>query len=289
MSKKLAALLLAICILLSGCSGGGKGGDETTITVYRLDSDAVGCALVREKIDVQGDKLEASLAALNAQPADTGLLSAFPEGVQVLDCTLEKGRATVEMSPGYLTLGGQEKLLVDGAVVLSLSTLDGVCLLDIVCGGKIAEVGLCLEDFAETDGLAVNYERTLKVYLPDEGLSYILPKSLSVNGGGEISTEILVLQEVFSAIGRGMENTRILSAVTENGICRVDLSAEFYGAEPAGGFGGMVMLYSIVNSLCRLKGVESVSISVEGNELTNYGGFSPYWPLGENMGFVRFE
>lgn len=85
-----------------------------------------------------------------------------------------------------------------------------------------------------------------------------------------------------------MENTRILSVNTEGGLCSVDLSEAFYGAEPTESVEGMLLIYSIVNSLCRVPGVDSVAISVEGYSVESYGGFRTSWPMGENTSIISY-
>ncbi len=288
MNKRTVALILAVCLLLAGCAFGAGGGETDFVTVYRIDNSIEGNSLVRERIDEQANTVEEMLTLINSHPEDSEALSSLPEGVSVSFVSLKRGIAKVEMSPEYLSLGRRESLLAEGAVTLSLSTLDCVCFVDIVCGEEF--IGrFCLEDFVEADVICGGYERTIKLYLPDPEGEYILPRSISLFDKGEAEAAEMILYQLFKNIGNGMENTEILSASIENGVCKVDLSEEFYGAEPAGSIGGMVIIYSMVNSLCRLSDVNAVHIKIEGNEVTSYGGFIPVWPLAENMSLVRFE
>lgn len=288
MSKKALALLLALCLALSGCAFGAGAGEKAQVTVYRVEISENGSSLVRESAKVPAKTAEEIIKLLNDRPPDGDSLLSLPEGVNLKYSGLEKGVAKVEVSPEFFMLPPTEKLLMEGAVVLSLSTLDSVCYVDI-CGSEGENIGrFAVEDFLEADAVCGEYERTLKLYLPTSGLEYIEPRSVTVSDSGDTEKETLILQQLFLNIGNGMENTRILSVSVENGVCTVDLSEEFYGAEPAGSIGGMVIIYSIVNSLCRRSGVDAVHIRVEGQELSGYGGFSPMWPLGENMSLVRF-
>ena len=288
MNKRTVALILAICLLLTGCAFGAGGGETDFATVYRIDNGSVGRSLVRERIDERANTVEEMLALINSRPEDSEALASLPEGVSVSLVSFSGGIAKVEISPEYLSLSSRESFLAEGAVTLSLSTLDCVCFVDIVCGEEF--IGrFCLEDFVEADAMCGGYERTIKLYLPGPEGEYILPRSISLFDKGEAEAAEMILYQLFKNIGNGMENTEILSVSIENGVCRVDLSEEFYGAEPAGSIGGMVIIYSMVNSLCRLSDVNAVHIKIEGNEVSSYGGFMPVWPLAENMSLVRFE
>ncbi len=288
MSKKTVALILAICLLLAGCAFGTGGGEADWATVYRIDNSSVGGGLRRERINKRANTVEEMLELINSRPEDSGLPASLPEGVNISPVSFSEGIAKIEMSPEYLSLTQRERFLAEGAAVLSLSTLDCVCYVDIVCAEEfIGRFGV--EDFVEADAMCGDYERTIKLYLPDSECEYILPRSISLLDKGEAEAAELILHQLFKNIGNGMENTQILSVSIENGVCKVDLSEEFYGAEPAGSIGGMVIIYSMVNSLCRLNAVNAVQIKIEGNEVSSYGGFIPMWPLSENMSLVRFE
>jgi len=288
MNKKTLALFLVLSLLMSGCAMGSGGGEVEGARFYRVENTAAGSGLVRENTDKPVKTVEKMLSNLNARPSDSTAPASLPEGVNVGFLGFNEGIAEVEMSPEYLSLKPREKLLTEAAVVLSLSTLDSVCYVDISCDKDfIGSFGA--EDFLEVDAMCGGYERIIKLYLPDSNSEFIRPRSISLVDKGEADAEELILQQLFKNIENGMENTKILSVTTENGVCKINLSEEFYGAEPAGSMGGMVIIYSMVNSLCRLKGVDAVHIKVEGNEVTSYGGFIPMWPLSENMGLVRYE
>ncbi len=288
MSKKVLALFLAFCLLLGGCALSNGGGETENAVIYRIENSTAGAEIVKERADKPIKTVEEMLAYLNANPEDGSDNAYLLGGVSVELISLRDGVAKVDMSVEYLSLMPREKLLAEGAVVLSLSTIDRVCYVDISCGEEF--IGLFgVEDFVESDAACGGYERLLKLYLPNSNAEFIEPRSICCADKGNGNAAEIILQQLFENIGNGMENTKILSVSIENGVCRVDLSEEFYGAEPAGSIGGMVIIYSMVNSLCRLDEVSSVHIKIEGNEVTSYGGFIPMWPLAENLSMVRYE
>lgn len=288
MNKKALALIVALSLVFSGCAlGAGK--DETEkATVYRISETQTGCRLIRETVDEEADTPEEIIKLLNTPSQEKEYGSSLPDGVSIKLLLFEKGMAGVEISEEFKLLEPEEKLLAESSVVLSLSTLNDVCNVALYCsdGSYLGKFGV--EDFVEADAVCNSYDRILKLYLPDADCEYIVPRSVTVFDEGMAGTEKLILQELFMNIGNGMENTRILSVSTEKGVCSVDLSEEFYGAEPASSIGGMVIIYSIVNSLCRLQGIIAVHLRVDGHEVVNYGGFNPMWPLAQNMSLVRY-
>lgn len=286
MSKKLLCIFTCLALLLSGCIYRSSAGEQPTAIVYRSSGSDTGGRLVRETVGLSEgqEPFSAIVDALNRAPAVAGLGSTFPRNVEIESCTLDGGTATVEMSREYFELEGIEKLLAESSIVLSLGTVNEVCAVDICCLGTYVGSGLTPEAYDEADGLCGSYERTLKLYMPGNGM--LVPKSVGAYDDGSAGSAELVLTELLQALGGGMENTGIVSAEIENGLCSVELSGEFFGAEPTEKTEGMLIIYSIVNSLCRLPAIEAVSISVEGAELESYGGFRCSWPLGPNKNLI---
>ncbi len=288
MAKKILILALCFALVLSGCIYRGNAEGSPTAVVYRENLLKSGGRLIRETVSYGEDTepLRAVVDALNTDSGSTYTRKAFTSGVKIESALVLEGVAYVEMSKEFLLASELEKLLAESAIVLSLSALDEVCSVDISCAGKIIKSALTAEMIAEADGLGGEYERSVKLYLPEHGR--LCPKSVNcIDKGGTGSAE-LILGELFKALGGGMENAEILDIKTEDGVCSIDLSGEFYGAEPTEANEGKLIVYSIVNSLCRLPDVESVSISVEGYAVASYGGFRCAWPMAANESLISY-
>lgn len=290
MAKKIFCLFLCLSLLLCGCVYRSTVDDLPTVVVYRLSDEKSGGRLVREKLlyEEGREPIEAVMEALNSPAAQIGLSKAFPGDVEINSVSLENGVATVDMNGEYIRLTSRQRLLAESAVVLSFSTLSEVCSVNMSCCGMDLAGGLTCESISEADGLCGGYERTLKLYLPDEGRGGLSPVSVEVFDDGSLGSAEMVVTELLEALGNGMEDTRLLSVDIEDGLCRLDLSEEFYGAEPTERFEGMLLVYSIVNSLCRLNGIDEVAVSVEGYAVESYGGFATRWPLKSNENIVTY-
>ncbi len=291
MTKRIICIFLALVLCMSGCVYRSVGDDTAGPAVYRISTLPNGSRLVRESVKTDGEYITVGkiVERLNAPAEDPICLRAFPSGVEIVGLSVEKGIAYVEMNPAYLELEGVDKLLADAAVVLSLSGIDEVCWVEIGCNGQALTHRLAVENYAQEDGLCGSFVRTLKLYLPNAAYTDLVPKSISINDDGSLSYAHRVLSELLPALGEDMAATGILSVKTEDGICNVELSEEFYGAEPTDRFEGMMLIYSIVNSLCRIPEIDGVVISVEGYTVESYGGFNTIWPLRANMSLVSYE
>lgn len=292
MSKRLFALALCLCIVLSGCVYRNISEDSLFAAVYRLDADTEGggALLVRQMVEYPADEnvLDVMLRELNSQPDTPILRRVFPENVKALYCSIEQGVAAIRLSEGYLELSDMEKLMAESAIALTFSSLDNVCSIDIECAGKIVKSGVTIERIEQGDALFEGYERTVKLFLPDGAGSKLRPRSVSVGVDGSKSIEELVAAAVLSELPVSAGRIALLSAETKDGVCTVDLSEGFYGNEPADYTAGMLYIYSIVNSLCRLEHIESVIISVDGQMVASYGGFRAAWPLTANEGLIAY-
>lgn len=291
MNKRVFALLLSTAMLLCGCAQGSAWDDGDAVNVYRFDPGHGGSILVREKIKMDSGEtsLEAIIEALNSEPNSQELERAFSEDVKIESVSVHKGVADVSMSQDYLYASGLEMLLAESAIVLSLSTLNEVCSVNISCMGNTMTEGLVAEDYMEADGLCGSYERSLKLYLPNDGYEFLEPETVQSFETEGASIVEAMLREIFREIGGGVEDTKLISADISEGVCRIELSQEFYGTEPAGSSEGRLIIYSVVNSLCRIPGVDFVTVTVEGIDIESYGDFAAVWPMEADMSLVKYQ
>ena len=280
MSKKLICVLVVLALCLSGCAGAGSETEESLLAVYRVESSESGLQFVRETVSAAdgADELETLTAALMDRRVDGNVYSAFPEGVAIEGIAVEKGVAKVDMSSEYRELKGSRLLLAESALVLSLCAIDEICSVRIYSGGRLMQSDVNEESISWSDGLCCSYERSAKLFLPDMIGRVLRPRTVLISDDGSVCAPERIMRGLLEEM-EGMESADILKCETVAGVCSIDLSHEFYGAEPAESYTGMLMVYSIVNSLCRVPGVESVSLSVDGYPVKSYGGFRTNWPL----------
>ena len=66
------------------------------------------------------------------------------------------------------------------------------------------------------------------------------------------------------------EGTKLLSASTKDSICTLDLSKEFVDNHPGGSAGELMTLYSIINTITELPGIDKVQFLIEGQKQEVY-------------------
>ena len=288
----LAALTLVFS--LTGCVLTAAVGGAEGVYVYRLHPDGGGQdnpALTAEAV-APGDgesRLDAALRGLNSQPADLSLRSVFPEGVTLLTCRVEGGRAACEMSDGYAALQGVEKLLADYALVYTLSRLDEVLCVDILCGGKTLSSGLTTDNALLADAGYGGCERILKLLIPDADEQRLAARTAVVTDTGEQGVEELCAGALLEELTVLPEGTRLLSVSNEDGLCVVDLSEEIYATEPRNAANARLLIASFVETLVRLPGVDQVRIEVNGAPMTSYGSYTTVWPAMHDESIISFS
>ncbi len=130
------SLLLAALMLLSACSGGR--GEKDGLLLYYTPADVSGgSALVGEPSGLSEEEVtpQSLMTALLSGPADAGLRSPIPQGVELLGMVQDGGCVTVDLSERYGGLSDMELTLADYAITLTLCQLPGVESVRITAAG----------------------------------------------------------------------------------------------------------------------------------------------------------
>ena len=130
-------------------------------------------------------------------------------------------------------------------------------------------------------------------YFPDEAVMYLCPEIIKVNADEDIFLETVVASIINGPVSKDLNpsvfgDVDVLSVKSENGLCTVDLSSEFAEYNTGGTTKEVMAIYSIVNTLCSIDGVEKVKINIEGEENPEFGGhFSLDEPFEADMTIVK--
>lgn len=283
MNRKLILTVLSFAALLCGCGQGQK--QENDVVVYRLDSSEgePTCVFSTELIRVEeDDAVQTAMDALNS-PSAAGARRAFPEGVDILSARYEKGKVTLDMSASYAKLGAAEKALADIAAAMTFAGIDRVCYVDIYCAGTLCAQNLSLWSADFEDSSMKDASKAVKIFLPGEfGLDCETVMMELPRGADILETLVAEVIARLSDGGSGFgvsPQTRVLSVTVEDYHCSVDLSEEFFATEPQDFELAEQIIYSFVNTLCLLPGIDTVSISVDGRAISSYGSYGTVWSM----------
>ena len=118
-----------------------------------------------------------------------------------------------------------------------------------------------------------NYERVrLHLYFANEAGNRLVDAYRTVVYNSNMPLERIVLEQVIQGPNGNFayptvnKDTKVINITTRDGICYVNLSDEFSNEHLD--VTPQVALYSIVNSLCELPSIDTVQISVDGQQDT---------------------
>lgn len=137
----------------------------------------------------------------------------------------------------------------------------------------------------------VNQE--VSFYYPDDAVMYLCPETLLVSTRETEFLEAIVHTLINGPVDPELNpsisgDVNVFSATVKDEICTVDLSEEFAKHNTGGSTKETMAVYSIVNTLCGIDGIEKVKINIEGNENPDFGGhFDLSEPLEPDFSIVK--
>ncbi len=114
-------------------------------------------------------------------------------------------------------------------------------------------------------------QQKVTFYFSDEQAMYLLPEERTITKGDK-SLEAAVIQDLINGPEKdGLvrtipEGTKLISITVVNGVANVNFSKEFQSKHWGGSAGETMTLYSVVNSLGELTGIEKVQFLLEGEK-----------------------
>jgi len=221
---------------------------------------------------------------------DENAFSPKPENVLVNDYIIDKdGTLTIDFSREYLEMSNVREIILRASIVLTVIQVDGISGVRFtVVGDPIKytngqEIGVMTADafvnliLSESGMLKQETDVTL-YYANVEGTMLIPVTSHLVINSNNISIEEYILSQliggteayvsagntltvpVFPTISPSVE---LINVVTTDRVCYVNFSESFLEQEQQP-VSDEIMIYSIVNSLCRLTYVNSVQFLING-------------------------
>ena len=288
MMKKMFYIILSVLLLLTGC--GLSNSDSATdaqksVMVYYANAE--GTDLVSVETTVH-DKTARELPGFVMEkliegPTSTDMSRSVRAGTKLLSVSTEHTLAKVDLSKEFYHEESILDVLSVASIVKSLCSIKDIDRVLITIEGQplVSPDGTVQGILKETDVVFVadtlmEDEANLTLYFSDANAENLIPEIRRVKLRRGDSLEKLVMQELI----RGPESqetgatvpteTKIRSIETKDSVCFVNLSAEFVTKNPSGISGERMTVYSIVNSLTELSGVDKVQFLVEGEKKDVY-------------------
>lgn len=275
MKKWLMLLIFVLTALLCACGQESSESANDVPLVYRplkTEYQTNGELIRAEKLNRQSgvSGVELILKALESPSGNPELSRSMPEQVKIVYWSIIKGELRLELSEEYLELSGMEKTLTDYCVALSLLSAEGVYTVSIYVNGEPVSAGLSGADVLLYDSEGSPYENQIRLYFADSAGRYLIAEYHTLSVADDDSLERYIVDELLrgpnddTLVSAIPEGTEFISVSTEDGLCTVRLSEEFYTGRPRDFIGERDAIYSIVNSLTSLAEVGEVRIEVEG-------------------------
>lgn len=132
---------------------------------------------------------------------------------------------------------------------------------------------------------------TLTLYFSDQEAQFLVPEVREVATDGLSAEEAVVKELIAGPTGAAHlrtlpPETKLIAVSVTDGTASVDFSQEFQTKHWGGSTGEIMTVYSVVNSLANLPGINQVQFLIEGNKVETLAGhielsqpLKPDWTL----------
>lgn len=280
MKKIILGLCIAMLVLLAGCGEDEHPEGSTCYTLYFVSNDSTKL-ITKEYWTTTTDenKLFQELRTeLTKVPEKLEYTPPFGINVVLRKWKSQNGRLLLDFESSYSKLAADTEVLTRAAIVKTFTQIKGINYVSFQVEGVDLEdnlgklVGAMYSDsFIYNEGAQINSfeEITLNLYFANEEGDALVKTEKNIMYNTNVAMERVILEQLIAgpkgskAYATLNPDTKILSVVVKDGVCYVNLNSTFltqvYSVTPE------VVIYSMVNSLCEVSGINKVQISVDGD------------------------
>lgn len=279
MKKRVRYLIVCLCLFLA-LTGCGKHKENGEYQIYYLNME--NSKILSEDYSSNGATGEELIAELlermQTTPDSKKLRRTIPESIQVKGFTINGDLLTIDFSKGYNNLSATQEVLVRAAIVKTILQESSIFRVSFtietepLCNKSGTLVGIMDKDsFVENPGKQINttVETQVRLYFASSNGTALVEEKREVHYSTNISMEKLIVEQLIEGPKKNgikatlPSETKIISVTVAEGVCYVNLDASFYNQNAE--IKEEVVLYSIVNSLTELQGINKVQIAVNGD------------------------
>ena len=268
MKRRIFALLLLPLLLLAACAvGPEEPADDGFLFYFPAETPTDGKVFLT--LPAGEDAAQLSLPALleaylEAQPPVGA--AALPEAWYLREAQLDAAVCSLTFSGSAVS--DIERSLACSSIARTLFQLDGVQRVSIQTPGADTPLVLSADDILTLDTGMLPQEEQMTLYYPDSENRYLLRQTRTVQAADAAEKPAAILRALLAdgLLPAVPAQTALLDVSVEDGVCTVDLSAEFL--EHSYTFAEERMtLYAITNSLTELPQIRTVDLWVAGAPL----------------------
>lgn len=304
--KKLFLVLLIAVLALSACAKPGSSDfiskSQKNVVLYYANTE--GTDLISVKYDVSEknslDLPEFVMNKLIEGPIDQEMSRTVRAGTRLLSVTTDKSLAKVDLSKEFYHEESIYDVLAVASIVKSLCSIQSIDQVSITIEGQPlltadgAEQGILKESDVVFDADALMQdESNITLYFSDLNAEYLIPEIHQIKVRRGESLEKLVMQALINGPQSSRNGptvppeTKILSIETKDSVCFVNLSSEFVTRNNVGSTAERLTIFSIVNSLTELSGVDKVQFLIEGEKKDIYRHMTFNEPIARDVSMIQ--
>lgn len=293
--KRVLAVILVLCMVLSGCGGTKNDGGSQVEFYYAVRSaETLGSAqtIGVERRMTHATSLMSVLELYFRGPSEERLISPFPAGTEVVSLLEQNGTPELVLSSQFFSLRAVELSIATGCLAKTICGYTGAqsVIISDETGGVHME--LTPDSYYVEDAYQTDSGQNFTVYFPSEDRRYVIPEFREATLSENESTETYLIRELMagpqtSGLQNAMpEGTELLNVTTSGGICSVDFSPEFYQSTDPDGYDIYTSVYAIVNTLTGLDSVDCVQFLKDGAAVKSCGVMLLGEPIGRDTGVI---
>ena len=287
---------MAILFVLTSCTkgkGNGDLADKEEMDIYFVNQ--LDGKLTSEKIflspgqsDTNEKKVQKAIEAIQAGPQTASLLPVIPSEVAVQKVEIKDESVLLYLSKEYNDLPVQKQMVMRASFVRTLTNFPFINSVEFLIeslpllspeGEKIGPIYKDDIVLVQPDPKPATNVQNIVLYFGDtQGLG-LIAENRKIQVNNNVPLERYIVEELI----KGPQNdnhtktvpveTKINDIKTKDGVCQVDLSAEFKSKHQGGSTGELYTIYSIVNSLTESSPkVKKVAFLIDGKKQTEFKG-----------------
>ena len=305
--KKLLTLCLIFVIALSACTRLEKPTDffsksQKNVVLYYANQEGTDLISVKTDVDDKNslDLPQYIMEKLIEGPTAPEMSRTVRAGTKLLSVTTDKALAKVDLSREFYHEQSIYDILSVAAIVKSLCSVQGIDQVLITIEGQPllaadgTEQGVLKESDVVFDADALMQdEANIKLYFSDVNAEYLVSEIHRIKVRRGESLEKRVMQALIDGPKNAQNvltvppETKIRSIETKDSVCYVNLSSDFISKNQMGLTAERLTIFSIVNSLTELSGIDKVQFLIEGEKKDLYQHMAFNEPITRDVSMIR--
>ncbi|EET60221.1 hypothetical protein BRYFOR_07781 [Marvinbryantia formatexigens DSM 14469] len=278
--KRIFCSFLAVLLLIGMAGCAKKGTDSSGYQIYYTNMEKT--RLATESYHAQaadtGELIPELLDKMASPSAPAEHASVLASGVEITGNSLSDGQLTVTFNEEYQNLDPAAEILLRAAVVMTMTQMQEVRTVVFHIGNDVLRdisgepVGAMTASMFLNAQVGTNSYRyaSLSLYFSNKEGNKLVREVRNVHYSSNTTLERVVMEQLLKGPMNSQllpvlpEDVSVISITVEDNLCTLNLSKEFLSVRDDDNLQPEVTIYSIVNSLCDMLGVERVQFQVEG-------------------------